>query len=150
MESDGGRGCFSCFLLVVFIVTIWAGTSISRSAPRTKKILQDLSCKKGRGADLFIRYWRRCDFSLYGTFTAEIVPLRGGLCRWRNFSVAAKNSLGGFCVSFRCRVSLCIIPTYVLTTGGAKLHRAIGTTNNGAALLCTFIFCVLKKNNYSF
>ena len=116
MESDGGRGCFSCFRLVVFIVTIWAGTSISRSAPRTKKILQDLSCKKGRGADLFIRYWRSCDFLLYGTVTAEIVPLCGGLCRWRNFSVAAKNSLGGFCVSFRCRVSLSIIPTYVLTT----------------------------------
>ena len=96
MESEGGRGCFSCFRLVVFIVTIWAGTSISRSATRTKKILQDLSCKKGRGADLFIRYWRRCDFSLYGTFTAEIVPLRGGLCRWNNFSVAAKNTLGGF------------------------------------------------------
>jgi hypothetical protein len=53
------------------------------------------------------------------------VPWRGGLLRLRNFSVVAKNSLGGFCVLFRCRMNLDIIPTYVLTTGGVKLHRAI-------------------------
>ena len=42
----------------------------------------------------------------------------------RNFSAVAKNSLGGFCVLFRCRMNLGIIPTYVPTTGGAKFHRA--------------------------
>jgi hypothetical protein len=29
-----------------------------------------------------------------------------------NFSAVAKNSLGGFCVLFRCRMNLAIIPTY--------------------------------------
>jgi len=47
----------------------------------------------------------------------------------RNFSAVAKNSLGGFYVLFRCRMNLDIIPTYVLTTGGAKLHRAIAMTS---------------------
>jgi hypothetical protein len=34
-------------------------------------------------------------FFTLGTFTAEIV-LAGGLCRWRNFSVAAKTLWGAF------------------------------------------------------
>jgi hypothetical protein len=35
------------------------------------------------------------------------------LLRLRNFSAVAKNSLGGFCVLFRCRMNLDIIPIYV-------------------------------------
>jgi len=35
----------------------------------------------------------------------------------RNFSAVAKNSLGGFCVLFRCRMNLDLIPTYVLRQG---------------------------------
>ena len=45
------------------------------------------------------------------------MPWRGGLLRLRNFSAVAKNSLGGFCVLFRCRMNLDIIPTYVLRQG---------------------------------